>query len=558
MSDSGPGRAPADELHGFLRELTRFMLRFSGEGAEGVDRVVRGLARTYGGRAETVLVADGAVLSVTVGEGGAGAGGIDRTGGVSGAGGVGQAGGVSGVGRTSGLDGVGMVSGAGGTSGTGGPSEIGGTGAGEGRAAGERVGADETARERAVRKRIDGGQAAQERTDGEQTERASGSGPQAAREQTGGEQAVRERTGGEQAAQERTGGERTLTSVVSAFPDLPRLDRAFALKAFVERLREERPPLGEAMAGLRRIEAMPGRVPPWARLLGIVLFALGFAPAVQPTWYEIGSTALLAGLVAVLTVLSETRPRLARVLPLLAATLVSLVTLGLLQPGHAHGGPVLIMLPALFFFVPGDLLSAAAAELVGGFLSTGAVRLVYALVLLLQLYVGVLLGVAVTGTPTGALFDTAQDADLSRWVVVGSWAVFTAGLVLAFGVPWRAAGWVTALVFLTLGAQAAVTALIGEVGGTFVAAVALAATADLLSRPPGRPPRLVLFLGGFFTLTAGSLGLRALTSLSGGHVLHGFHDLMDFVTVVMTIAVGLLAGAALVPSRAEREFRDVS
>ncbi|MFJ5092858.1 threonine/serine exporter ThrE family protein [Streptomyces sp. NPDC088557] len=541
MSDSGPGRAPAEELHGFLRELTRFMLRFSGEGAEGVDRVVRGLARTYGGRAETVLVADGAVLSVTVGEGGAGAGGIDRTGGVSGAGGVGQAGGVSGVGRTSGLDGVGMVSGAGGTggtSGTGGPSEISGTGAGEGRAAGERVGADETARERAVRKRIDGGQAAQEQTDGEQTERASGSGPQAVRE--------------------RTGGEWTLTSVVSAFPDLPRLDRAFALKAFVERLREERPPLDEAMAGLRRIEAMPGRVPPWARLLGIVLFALGFAPAVQPTWYEIGSTALLAGLVAVLTVLSETRPRLARVLPLLAATLVSLVTLGLLQPGHAHGGPVLIMLPALFFFVPGDLLSAAAAELVGGFLSTGAVRLVYALVLLLQLYVGVLLGVAVTGTPTGALFDTAQDADLSRWVVVGSWAVFTAGLVLAFGVPWRAAGWVTALVFLTLGAQAAVTALIGEVGGTFVAAVALAATVDLLSRPPGRPPRLVLFLGGFFTLTAGSLGLRALTSLSGGHVLHGFHDLMDFVTVVMTIAVGLLAGAALVPSRAEREFRDVS
>ncbi|MER8233243.1 hypothetical protein [Streptomyces sp. NPDC094049] len=69
MSDSGPGRAPAEELHGFLRELTRFMLRFSGEGAEGVDRVVRGLARTYGGRAETVLVADGAVLSVTAGVG---------------------------------------------------------------------------------------------------------------------------------------------------------------------------------------------------------------------------------------------------------------------------------------------------------------------------------------------------------------------------------------------------------------------------------------------------------------------------------------------------------
>ncbi|WP_052499683.1 threonine/serine exporter family protein [Streptomyces vietnamensis] len=400
-------------MHDFLRELTRFMLTFSGEGAEGVDRVVRGVARTYGGRAETVLVADGAVLSVTA-------------------------------------------------------------------------------------------------------------------------------------------GGRTLTSTVTAFPDVARLDRAVALKEFVERVRDTRPPLPEAMAGLRRVETLPATAPRWARGVGIVLFSVGFAPAVQPTWYEIGSTALLAALVATLTVLSDRRPRLARVLPLLAASLVSLVTLGLLQPGQDHGGPVLIMLPALFFFVPGDLLSAATAELVGGFLSTGAVRLVYALVLLLQLYVGVLLGVAVTGTPTSALLDTAQDADLSRWVIVGSWAVFTAGLFLAFGVPWRLAGWVTGLVYLSLGVQAAGTALVGEVAGTFVAATALAVAADLLSRPVGRPPRLVLFLGGFFTLTVGSLGLRALTSLAGGHVLHGFHDLMDFVTIVTTIAVGLLAGAALVPGRGYR------
>ncbi|MFJ9430940.1 threonine/serine exporter ThrE family protein [Streptomyces sp. NPDC101490] len=527
MSDSGPGRAPAEELHGFLRELTRFMLRFSGEGAEGVDRVVRGLARTYGGRAETVLVADGAVLSVTAGVGEGEREGQGRAGGHDGDDGADRADEVH---RSDGAD---RVSRTGEVGGVGWSGVIRGT-----RRAGEIAGTTGTRRA--------GGTAGVAGT-----RRAGGIAGTAGAGKAGG-------TAGTRTGSGRTGGERTVTSVVSAFPDLPRLDRAFALKEFVERLREERPPLDEAMAGLRRIEAMPGRVPPWARLLGIVLFALGFAPAVQPTWYEIGSTALLAGLVAGLTVLSETRPRLARVLPLLAAALVSLVTLGLLQPGHAHGGPVLIMLPALFFFVPGDLLSAAAAELVGGFLSTGAVRLVYALVLLLQLYVGVLLGVAVTGTPTGALFDTAQDADLSRWVIVGSWAVFTAGLVLAFGVPWRAAGWVTALVFLTLGAQAAGTALIGEVGGTFVAAAALAATADLLARPPGRPPRLVLFLGGFFTLTAGSLGLRALTSLSGGHVLHGFHDLMDFVTVVMTIAVGLLAGAALVPGRAEREFRDAS
>ncbi|MFF7775813.1 hypothetical protein ACFZCG_15455 [Streptomyces tanashiensis] len=47
-------------------------------------------------------------------------------------------------------------------------------------------------------------------------------------------------------------------------------------------------------------------------------------------------------------------------------------------------------------------------------------QLVHALVLLLRPYVGALIGVAVTGTPTSAPFDTAQDTDLSRWVIVGT------------------------------------------------------------------------------------------------------------------------------------------
>ncbi|MFC8455255.1 threonine/serine exporter family protein [Kitasatospora sp. NPDC057223] len=408
MTPARTAQPPA--LDDFLRELTRVLLRFSGEGAEGIARVVQRVAQAYGGRAEVVMVADGATLTVTA-------------------------------------------------------------------------------------------------------------------------------------------GARTTTLAVSAFPDVARLDRAVALKDLVERILAGRTALAQAEAELHGIAARPAPYPRWARLIGIVLFSVGFAPAVQPTWYEIGSTAVLATVVALLTVLADGRRRLGQALPLLASLVVALLTLWLFAPGPGHGGPVMIMLPALFFFVPGDLFSAATAELAAGYLSTGSARLVYAVVLLLQLYTGVLLGVAVTGSSRSALLDTAQATDLSRWVIVISWAVFTAGLVLAFGVPLRSAGWVLLLVYLTLGVQAGGTALLGEVAGTFLAAVALAVAADLLARRPGRPPRLVLFLGGFFSLTVGSMGLRTLTSLAGGHVLHGFHDLMDFVTIVTTIAVGLLVGAALLPAR---------
>ncbi|MFD8011633.1 threonine/serine exporter family protein [Streptomyces sp. NPDC058955] len=339
------------------------------------------------------------------------------------------------------------------------------------------------------------------------------------------------------------------TVVVHAAPEVARLDRIAALKPLVADVCAGRAGAAEASARLDRIEAAPAPYPWWLKLLGIVLFSLGFAPLMQPTWYEVGTTAVLATLAACLAVASDRVPRLARVLPLIASVTVSVVTLTLFAGDPAHGGPVLLMLPALFFFVPGDYLSAAAAELGAGLISTGAIRLVYAVFLLVQLCVGVLLGVYVTGTATEALFDTAAEADLPRWVLFASWTVFTAGTLLAFAIPRRFLGALLALVYLTVGVQSAATALIGETGGTFVAAVVLAAAATLLSRGPERPPRLLLVLPGFFTLTVGSLGMRGLTTLAGGHVVDGFTDLLELVLVVTAIAVGLVLGATIVPDR---------
>ncbi|MFE5794972.1 threonine/serine exporter family protein [Streptomyces sp. NPDC056503] len=345
---------------------------------------------------------------------------------------------------------------------------------------------------------------------------------------------------------------RAATVIVHAAPEVARLDRIAALKPLVADVVAGRAGVAEASARLARIEAAPAPYPWWLKLLGIVLFSLGFAPLMQPTWYELGTTAVLATLAAVLAVAADRVPRLARVLPLVASLAVSVVTLWLFAGDPAHGGPVLLMLPALFFFVPGDYLSAAAAELGAGLLTTGAIRLVYAAFLLVQLCVGVLLGVYVTGTSTTALFDTAAGTDLPRWVLFASWTVFTAGTVLAFAIPRRFLWPLLALVYLTVAVQSAATGLIGETGGTFVAAVVLAAVATLLSRGPERPPRLLLVLPGFFTLTVGSLGMRGLTSLAGGYVVDGFSDLLELVLVVTAIAVGLVLGATLVPERSAR------
>ncbi|AOR31259.1 hypothetical protein BFF78_09545 [Streptomyces fodineus] len=215
----------------------------------------------------------------------------------------------------------------------------------------------------------------------------------------------------------------------------------------------------------------------------------------------------------------------------------------------AHGGPVLLMLPALFYFVPGDFLSASTTELAVGLITTGSIRLVYSIFLLVQLYLGVLLGIFVTGTPLNTLFDTAASADLPKWALIPGGIAFTAGTVLAFAIPHRFFGTLLVLVYATVGVQSLFTKLIRETGGTFVAAVVLAAAANLLDRNPARPPRLILILPGFFTLTVGSLGLRGLTTLAGGYVIEGFQDLQKLITIVTAIAIGLVVGMALTHAR---------
>ncbi|MFD7861998.1 threonine/serine exporter ThrE family protein [Streptomyces sp. NPDC057682] len=335
------------------------------------------------------------------------------------------------------------------------------------------------------------------------------------------------------------------TRVVRGFPEVFRMDRVTALKPLLAEVAAGRLDVAAAERRLTAIGDAPAPYPWWAKLAGVVLFSVGFAPLMQPTWYEVGSTAVLATVAACLVVAADRLPRLAKVLPLVVAVTVSLLTLEVFARTPAHGGPVLLMLPALFFFVPGDYLSAAAAELAAGHLTTGAIRLVYAVALLVQLYVGVVLGLVITGRPRDALFDVAVRGDLPRWALFLGWIVFTVGALLAFAVPARMLGRLLVLVYVTVGVQTGFTALLGDLGGTFTAAVVLGGVTTWLARRPGQPPRIVLVLPGFFTLTVGSLGMRGLTALAGGRPVEGFRDLGDLVTLVTAIGLGLLLGAVV-------------
>ena len=187
------------------------------------------------------------------------------------------------------------------------------------------------------------------------------------------------------------------------------------------------------------------------------------------------------------------------------------------------------------------------AELALGRFVSGSARLVWSLFILLQLVIGVVLAAQLTGRGLPALTESAPRSSLPFWVVTLGWIPFSVGLTLTFNAPMSALPWITALVLGTFLLPRGADPIAGELFSTLIAAIALGAVATVLSRSPKRPARLLLFIGGFFVLTVGALGLRGLAALIAGNSDAGARDRLNLVILVPTVSLRLTLGYMIVP-----------
>jgi uncharacterized membrane protein YjjP (DUF1212 family) len=332
------------------------------------------------------------------------------------------------------------------------------------------------------------------------------------------------------------------TTVIRVFPELARLDLVAEGKFLVGRVIGGDLTATEASRELAELQRRPAPYPAWLRAIGVVLFAVGFAPSVQATWTEIGYSLVLGAVMSIVFLAAESAAALRSLLPIAGPVAVGIVAFAVL---HAHlqpGGPMILMIPALFVLIPGDFLCAATAELAIGQLTPGAVRLAQALFTLVEIAVGIIIAAEITGVGTARLFESQVPPVLPYWLILLSWAPFAVGLTLTFSARMRDLPWILALTYLGWGVQVGMTRWAGPTAGTFVAAMALAVAAGLVERSPHRPPRIVVILGGFFALTVGALALRGLTTLDGGHSIQGFNDVRDAVTQTVALTLGLIVG----------------
>lgn len=333
---------------------------------------------------------------------------------------------------------------------------------------------------------------------------------------------------------------------------MPPLHQVSLFKGLLAEIQQARLSAAVATRRLAQIRAVRVRWPkPW-QVAGLVCFTVGFGISVQATWQQVAVSALTGLLVGLLVVAGAGRRRLALVSPFLASLLVSTVVLVLAERGLIDGGPIQLIVPALFYFIPGDAITAAALELADNRITAGAARLVYSFAVLLVLAFGALVATVLLQVPQSRLFDTPVPGNLGPAMVWGGWVLFALGVMLTFSMSPRDFPWALALILLTAAATELGTRALGDPAGTFCGAVVMTAAALLLGRRPGRPPAYVLYLGAFYVLTPGSHGLRGLESWIGGHEIQGVRGVADMIGLLTAIAVGMLvAAAAFSPAREE-------
>ncbi|NUT18070.1 MAG: threonine/serine exporter family protein [Hamadaea sp.] len=338
------------------------------------------------------------------------------------------------------------------------------------------------------------------------------------------------------------------THVVTAIPAIPLLNRASAVKQWFADVTSGRSTIDQADRQLAAIQQLP---PPYGRMLkvlGVVLFSVGFGVSIQATWQQVVFTAVAGTLIGLLVVATDAWPRLRWIAPLIASTVVAIAALAATQHGWISGGPIPLLLPALFVYIPGDSITMAMLELSSGRATAGAARFAQSLAALAVLAFGPVAALVLLDLPSSSLTDVSPAATLGRVAGWLGWIVFTVGVLLVFGMRARDLPWALAVVLSTYAVQLLAVRAVGDVAGTWFAAAAMTVLCWLLDRWPGSPPPYVMFLGAFFVLTPGSHGLRGLDSWIGGHPIQAVQSLTDMLGLLAAIALGILTAATIVPA----------
>lgn len=297
------------------------------------------------------------------------------------------------------------------------------------------------------------------------------------------------------------------------------------------------------------IDEIVARPPRYGVLLTIIAFALTSACAAilfGGTDIDAGISAAIGLLIGMLTVFSKRSMRLSMLLPAVsAAVAATFARLAAHYIGDIH--PFVVTLASLIVLLPGLSLTVGVNELAHRHLVSGTARLMGALVVLLQLGLGVAAGWGFANTLWGS-FATAPVEPAGIPLLTAA----VIGAAIAFTILFKAHQ--RDFIAVLLGAALAYTSarvgteLYNPEFGAALGAWSMGTLANILARLRNKPA-LTTILPGIILLVPGTMGFRSVQAILNDEVIMGVETAATTIMVAMALVVGLFLSNLTVSPR---------
>ncbi len=307
--------------------------------------------------------------------------------------------------------------------------------------------------------------------------------------------------------------------------------------------------------GLAEIEVCDRAATSRERVAGVLAFALASASVaglLRTGWLDIGVAGALGAIIGGIAVVARNSTHLSAALDLLGALLATV-----LASAFAHFvAPIsvqTVVVAALIVLMPGLALATAATELAAQQLVTGTTRFAAAVMVLLKLTFG-----SVVGTRIVAAFGWTPIVVAPVLLPGIVEVVATVGGAFAITVLFRTARRDYPLVMASAIFGYVITRVATPwfnaeegttfAGAVFVASLAIAALSNLYGRMAKRPGQLIR-VPGIMLLVPGSIGFRGLALVMQRDYALGLETGIAVLSALLALTGGLLIGSLLVPPR---------
>ncbi len=332
------------------------------------------------------------------------------------------------------------------------------------------------------------------------------------------------------------------------YPSDNNLGRLWEVDQLVENIAGGQTSFEVGTAELDRLSQSPANYNVATDAFSWVLIGASFAALLSRNASDVWSAAGLSLLIFLIAQIGGRQPRFQPVLSILSPFVSGIAATGIASFGLNLNVPFVI-LSSIIVYIPGLALTVALSEIASRDLISGSSRLVDALMLLLKIFFGAVLGMKVAQLfweiPAVPADLPATLPDWKTWPAVMGLSL---GLNFAFNIPWRKAGWGLVSAAIAFGVAEAGASRFDMIGGVFLGALAVGLYSNLFARLT-KAPASVLVTQGIVLLVPGSKTYMILNSwISGRDILPGVSGFQQALMIFVALVVGLLFANALLPA----------